>query len=82
LKGYLTGLYLFNGSMLPEIKLEHVPLFCYYNEIGNEKFMTEKEFEKSLKLTSPTNKKRQRAKKFLEKLKIGESVIFHHIPRI
>lgn len=82
LEGYLTGLYLFNGAMLPEIELEQVPLFCYYNEIDNEKFMTEKEFGKSLKLTSPTSRKRQRAKKFLEKLKIGESVIFHHIPRI
>lgn len=82
LEGYLTGLYLFNGAMLPEIELEQVPLFCYYNEINNEKFMTEKEFGKSLKLTSPTSRKRQKAKKFLEKLKIDESVIFHHIPRI
>jgi NAD-dependent SIR2 family protein deacetylase len=82
LTGYLTGLYLFNGAMLSEIKLEHVPLFSYYNEINNGKFMTEKEFGKSLKLTSPTSRKRQRAKKFLDKLKIGKSVVFHHIPRI
>ena len=52
LEGYLTGLYLFNGAMFPEIELEQVLLFCYYNEINNETFMTEKEFGKSLKLTS------------------------------
>ena len=54
--------------MFPDVKLEQVPIFCYYNEINNEKFIIEKEFEKSLKLASPNNRKRQRAKKFIEKL--------------
>ena len=46
------------------------------------KFIDEKDFEKSLKSAKKANKKRQKAKKFIEKLKIGESAVFHHIPRI
>ncbi len=82
LEGYLTGLYLFNGAMFPDIKLKHIPIFCYYNEVDNEKFMTEKKFEKSLKFTKINSRKRQDAKKFIEKLNIGDSAVFHHIPRI
>ena len=82
LEGYLTGLYLFNGAMFADTKLKDVPLFCYYNEINAEKFIDEKEFGKSLKLTRLNNRKRKDAKKFIEKLKIGDSVVFHHIPRI
>lgn len=82
LKGYLTGLYLFNAAMLSEIELKQLPILCYYNEINKEQFMTDKEFGKSLKSTSTTNRKRQKAKTFIEKINIGKSSVFHHIPRI
>ena len=82
LEGYLTGLYLFNGAMLPGVKLEDVPVFGYYNEIDTEKFISEKEFGKSLRMTNPNSAKRRRAKTFLEKAKTGDSAVFHHIPRI
>lgn len=82
LEGYLTGLYLFNGVMFPDVKLKCVPPFFYYNEIHNKKFIDEKDFEKSLKLTGVRSKKRQKARKFIERLNMDDSVIFHHIPRI
>ena len=82
LEGYLTGLYLFNGAMFSDIALKHMPIFCYYNSIYNEKFITEKEFAKSLKLTKANSKKRQKAKKFIEKINIDGTAVYHHIPRI
>jgi len=82
LKGYLEGLYLFNVAMFNDIKLSQIPLFFYYNEINTEQFIFVKEFEKSLKLTRLNNRKRRKAKKFVERMKIGKTAVFHHIPRI
>lgn len=82
LEGFLHGLYIFNGAMFTDIKIEMIPVFFYYNEITKEKYLDNIDFKRSLKKISKNSKIRKVADKYIKDKKIGKDITFHHIPRL